>query len=118
MWDCYEWGKEFIGRSGYSCVGAVVGATYKEQAEEIREKYKNMFFLIPGYGAQGATGDDIAVSFEDNGGGAIVNSSRGILLAYKNKGYQNLTFDLAARAAALDMKEDILVSLKKRNVTL
>lgn len=113
-----EWGSKFIGRAGYSCVGAVVGATYKEQAEEIREKYKNMFFLIPGYGAQGATGEDIAVSFDKNGGGAIVNSSRGILLAYKNEKYNKLTFELAARAATLDMKQDILNALKSKNITL
>jgi len=113
-----EWGSAFIGESNYSSVGAVVGATYKEQAEEIRKQYKNMFFLIPGYGAQGATGDDIAVSFDENGGGAVVNSSRGILLAYKNDKYAGLSFERAAKQATLDMKEDILGALKRRNINL
>jgi len=113
-----EWGEGFIGRSEYSRVGAVVGATYKEQAKEIREKYPKMLFLIPGYGAQGATGDDISVSFASDGSGAVVNSSRGILLAYKSEKYQNLSFELAARAAVLDMKEDILAALKRAGKTL
>ena len=108
-----EWGSCCMGRSGYAGVGAVVGATYKEQAKELRELYPHMFFLIPGYGAQGATGDDIAVAFDENGGGAVVNSSRGILLAYKKQEYQTLSFELAARAATLDMKEDILAALKR-----
>ncbi len=113
-----EWGSDFVGKSNYSCVGAVVGATYKKQAEELRAKYKNMFFLIPGYGAQGATGDDIAVSFDENGGGAVVNSSRGILMAYKNEKYAGLSFEKAAKQATLDMKEDILGALKRRNINL
>jgi orotidine-5'-phosphate decarboxylase len=112
------WGSDFIGKSGYSSVGAVVGATYKNQALEIRDQYKNMFFLIPGYGAQGATGQDIAVSFDKNGGGAIVNSSRGILLAYKKEAYKALRFEKAARQATLDMKMDIITALSKMGITL
>ena len=108
-----EWGEKFIGRTGYSSVGAVVGATYAEQAKELRELYPHMFLLIPGYGAQGAGGDDIAVAFDAHGGGAVVNNSRGILLAYKQERYKTVSFELAARAATLDMKEDILAALKR-----
>lgn len=68
----------------YNLVGAVVGATHPEQAKRLRELMPNTFFLVPGYGAQGATAQDITVNFDKNGGGAIVNSSRGIMNAYKN----------------------------------
>lgn len=102
-----QWGKTLIGNYGYSSVGAVVGATHKEQAENLRNRLKNVFFLIPGYGFQGGIAQDLAVCFDSKGIGGIVNSSRAILTAYKTDKYQGLTFAAAAREAALDMKTDI-----------
>jgi orotidine-5'-phosphate decarboxylase len=77
------WGEQAMGEKGYSRVAAVVGATYKEQGEALRKKMPHTFFLIPGYGAQGASGDDIKGYFDRDGRGCIVNSSRGIIAAYK-----------------------------------
>ena len=111
-----KWGKDSIGEYGYSDVGAVVGATYKEQAEKLRAQMPTTFFLVPGYGAQGGTADDIIVNFDDKGLGAIVNSSRGIICAYKKDKYKDLGIGGAARMAAIDMKNDILGALKKRGI--
>lgn len=111
-----EWGKATIGESGYSSVGAVVGATYPEEAAALRKRLPHTFFLVPGYGAQGAGADDIAVNFDNKGLGAVVNSSRGILLAWKKPQYQNLPAAEAARAAVQDMKQDISQALKKRGI--
>lgn len=107
------WGADCIGRCGYSSVGAVVGATYPMQAKALRARMPHTFFLVPGYGAQGAGADDIAVNFDQKGLGAVVNSSRGILLAYKNKAYAGLDAPNAARAAVLCMKEDILGAMAR-----
>lgn len=106
-----EWGSGHIGRFGYSSVGAVVGATYPMQAQELRARMKNTFFLVPGYGAQGAGANDIAVNFDKQGLGAVVNNSRGILLAYKKEPYAHLSAPQAAREAVLAMKQDILSAL-------
>lgn len=100
------WGKDLIGTHGYSSVGAVVGATHREQAEDVRAKHPHLFFLIPGYGAQGGKAEDLAVCFK-NGVGGIVNSSRGILCAYRKEKYAGKNFAQAALAAAIDMREDI-----------
>ncbi len=114
MADMVEsWGASLIGKYGYSSVGAVVGATYPEQAKALREKHKSIFMLIPGYGAQGATARDILPNFDGNGLGGIVNSSRAILTAWKKEQYRHLNFADAARAAALDAKEDIMGALQK-----
>ncbi|MCD5414144.1 MAG: orotidine-5'-phosphate decarboxylase [Clostridiales bacterium] len=106
-----EWGKELVGERGYSSTGAVVGATYPEQLAELRRSIKNVFFLVPGYGAQGGSAKDLKGAFDKNGLGAIINSSRGIIAAYKNQKYINEftenEFDKAARQAVLDMKADI-----------
>ncbi len=107
-----EWGSECIGACGYSCVGAVVGATHPAQAEILRREMPHTFFLIPGYGAQGGTAADLKVCFKADGTGGIVNSSRGILCAYKNERYKGLAFDEAARAACLAMKEDLNAAIK------
>jgi orotidine-5'-phosphate decarboxylase len=112
-----EWGSELVGKHGYSSVGAVVGATYPEQAKELRERMQNTFFLVPGYGAQGAGADDISVNFDKQGLGAVVNSSRGILLAYKKEQYSDLPGE-AARQAVLDMKQDILAAFKRCGIDL
>lgn len=102
-----ELGKSNIGKYGYSNVGAVVGATHPAQAERLRERLPNTFFLVPGYGAQGGTADDLKVCFDSKGLGAIVNSSRGILCAYKNQKYKGLDYVAAAKAAVIDMREDL-----------
>lgn len=104
-----KWGEELMGDS-YSYVGAVVGATYPRQGEVLRKLMPKSFILVPGYGAQGGTGADLVHFFNQDGLGAIINSSRGIITAYKNETYAQFgeqNFADAARAAALDMKADI-----------
>lgn len=105
---CERWGEELGGKYGYSGVGAVVGATYPEQLAEMREKAPHTFFLVPGYGAQGGGANDAKNAFGKNGLGAIINSSRGIMCAWKKQGLGEDDFALAARNEALRMKEDIL----------
>src|SRR5699024_8436844 len=80
----HELGLECMGEKGYSSLGLVIGGTHIEEAAEIRARYKDSFFLIPGYGAQGGTAEDIA-QYLSAGNGGVVNSSRGILLAYKKQ---------------------------------
>ena len=104
-----EWGAELIGTHGYSSVGAVVGATYPEQGRELRARLGHTFFLVPGYGAQGATGKDIAGCFDDRGLGAIVNASRSLLCAWKKQ--PGVEFDEAARNEALRMRDDIVSNI-------
>ena len=111
-----EWGKPLIGQHGYSSVGAVVGATYPAEAEALRQRMPHTFFLVPGYGAQGAGADDIVVNFDGRGLGGVVNSSRGILLAWKKEAYANLSAHRAARQAAIDMRDDIANALKRRGI--
>ena len=101
------WGSGCIGKYGYSDVGAVVGATHPVQAAILRKEMPHTFFLIPGYGAQGGTADDLKVCFDQNGRGGIVNSSRGILCAYRQDKYKGMAFDEAARKACEDMKTDL-----------
>jgi len=101
-----EWGSQTIGKYGYSAVGAVVGATHPKEAEILRSLMPHTLFLVPGYGAQGGTANDLKVCFDVNKRGAIVNSSRGIITAYKKK-FAGMKFDDAARAAAIEMQEDL-----------
>lgn len=101
-----EYGKEYMGECGYSSVGAVVGCTHSEEAPLIRQNYKNTFFLIPGYGAQGGKAHDVAMCLK-NGNGGIVNSSRAILLAYKKYENGEDTFDECALKEVLRMKDEI-----------
>ena len=107
-----EWGSTLVGECGYSCVGAVVGATHPAQAEILRREMPHTFFLIPGYGAQGGTANDLKVCFKADGTGGIVNSSRGILCAYRQDRYKGMPFDAAARRACLDMKADLNAAIK------
>ena len=106
-----DWGKDFIGVSGFSSIGAVVGATYPAQAEKLRAQMPHTFFLVPGYGAQGGKAEDLAVCFNADGIGAIVNNSRGIIAAYKAASYKEKFNEAgyadAARCAALDMQADL-----------
>jgi orotidine-5'-phosphate decarboxylase len=109
-----KWGESTIGKYGYSAVGAVVGATHPAEAARLREVLPHTFFLIPGYGAQGGTGKDLAPFFDKDGLGAIVNSSRGIIAAYKKAPYAErfqAAYADAARQAVLDMKKDIEESI-------
>jgi orotidine-5'-phosphate decarboxylase len=104
-----EWGADCM-EGVYSNVGAVVGATYPEQARILRKLMPHTFILAPGYGAQGATAKDLSGFFDADGLGAIVNSSRGIIAAYKKDAYAKYGeegFADAARAAAVDMIEDL-----------
>ena len=90
--------------------GAVVGATYPEMGEELRKLMPNTYILVPGYGAQGGKGKDLKGFFNKDGLGAIVNSSRGIIAAYKNEKYAKYGsegYAEAARAAVVDMLDDI-----------
>ena len=105
---CEQWGAKTQESYGYSRVGAVVGATYPEQLAEMRQKMPHTFFLVPGYGAQGGGANDVAGAFDKNGLGAIVNSSRAILTAWKKAGTDGKDFAQQARKAALAMKEDIM----------
>ncbi len=100
------WGEECMDGE-YSNVGAVVGATYPQMAEELRRRMPRTYILVPGYGAQGASGKDLRAFFNSDGLGAIVNSSRGIIAAYQQKAYAGMDYQEAARAAFLAMREDI-----------
>ncbi|HAE91368.1 MAG TPA: orotidine 5'-phosphate decarboxylase, partial [Tissierella sp.] len=95
-----------IGKSGYSLIGAVVGGTHIDEAIEIRKRYRDMYFLIPGYGAQGAKGKDVSLYLKERNGG-VVNSSRGIITAYKKHEDGLLNFEKYTREAVLSMREDI-----------
>ncbi|MCL2820916.1 MAG: orotidine-5'-phosphate decarboxylase [Oscillospiraceae bacterium] len=99
-----EISKETIDKNGYSCVGAVVGATYPEEAKLLRERLKHTFFLVPGYGAQGGSAETAANTFDKNGKGAIVNSSRAIIAAWKKTGGD---YKAAAREEALKMRDEL-----------
>lgn len=102
-----EWGLDLVGRNGYSAVGAVVGATHPEILKKMRQSLPRTFFLVPGFGAQGGTVSDIAEAFDLQGKGAVINSSRGIIAAYKNEKYKGLDFAQAAREAALEMRNEL-----------
>lgn len=110
---CEDWGKELPGRYGYTGVGAVVGATYPQQIEQLRGALPHTFFLIPGYGAQGATAKDIAAAFDENGLGGIVNSSRGIMCAYQKQKCSEHDFAGAARREAIRMRDEIMGEVGK-----
>ena len=111
-----EWGSESMDGK-YSNVGAVVGATYPEQGKILRKLMPNTYILVPGYGAQGGKGADLVHFFNEDGLGAIVNSSRGIIGAYQQEKYANFgeaNFAAASRAAVEDMIADINGALENR----
>lgn len=112
-----QWGEEHVGQSGYSYIGAVVGATYPEMGAALRKLMPKTFILVPGYGAQGGKGKDLVNFFNEDGLGAIVNSSRGIIAAYKQEKYAQFgaeNFGDASRAAVEDMVADISGALNAR----
>ena len=96
------------GKYGYTMAGAVTGATYPEQIRQLRADLPHTFFLVPGYGAQGGTAADVKYAFDAQGHGAIVNSSRGIMCAWKKTGGDGHDFAQAARNAAIAMRDDIV----------
>lgn len=102
-----KWGDSFRGVSGYSNIGAVVGATYPEIAKKLRKIMPHTYFLVPGYGAQGAGAEDVEVCFNPDGLGAIVNSSRKIMCAYINNNIDEHDFAKAARDEAIKMRDEI-----------
>lgn len=108
-------GEKHRGTNGYTPVGAVVGATYPQQARRLRELMPESIFLVPGFGAQGGTAQDAALCFR-NGLGAVVNSSRGIIFAYKQEPYASqygeAKFAEAARAATIKMAEELNAAIK------
>lgn len=104
-----KWGADCMGDS-YSYIGAVVGATYPEMGRTLRAIMPKAYILVPGYGAQGGTGKDLKPFFNPDGLGAIVNSSRGIIAAYKSEAYSSYgeeNYADASRAAVIDMQKDI-----------
>ncbi len=104
-----EWGELHMGET-YSYVGCVVGATYPEMGKVLRKIMPKTFILVPGYGAQGGKAEDLVPYFNKDGLGAIINSSRGIIAAYKQEKYSKFgseNFADASRQAVLDMREDI-----------
>ena len=110
------WGEELMGEA-YSYVGAVVGATYPEMGKVLRKIMPKAYILVPGYGAQGGQGKDLVHFFNEDGLGAIVNSSRGIIAAYKQEKYAKFgeeAFAEASRAAVEDMAADIRGALENR----
>ena len=100
-------GKGTEGRYGFHLAGAVVGATYPSDMRELRRRLEHTFFLVPGYGAQGGTAEDVQYAFNKYGHGAIVNSSRGIICAWQKTGKNGADYQEAARAAAIAMRDDI-----------
>jgi orotidine-5'-phosphate decarboxylase len=108
-------GKKYLGKRGLSDVGAVVGATYPQEARRLRELMPETIFLIPGYGAQGGTAADAAAGFRSDKRGAIVNNSRGIIFAFRHEPYASQfgekKFAQAARAATLKMAQELKTAL-------
>lgn len=108
-----DWGKSTVGERGYSAVGAVVGATNPTEARMLRRALGSVFFLVPGYGAQGGNAAGAAAAFDENGGGAIVNNSRGIIAAYLSEKYRGMKFYAAARESAAAMAADLRAALDR-----
>lgn len=112
-----QWGADLVGTSGYSAVGAVVGATYPEMGKILRSIMPKAYILVPGYGAQGGKASDLVHYFNEDGLGAIVNSSRGIIAAYKQEKYSRFgagAYADASRQAVIDMISDINEARKSR----
>lgn len=111
------WGEEVMGSYGYSSIGAVVAATYPEEAKRLRKEMPNTFFLVPGFGAQGGKASDIVYSFDKNGLGAIVNSSRGILGNYLKEGGRDISlydFKNSLIRATLTMQNQLIEAIENR----
>ncbi|WP_129595752.1 orotidine-5'-phosphate decarboxylase [Anaerophilus nitritogenes] len=107
--------QQTLGSYGYGEVGAVVAATFPEQSKKLRKIMNTSYFLVPGYGAQGGTAKDIVDCFNEDGLGAIISSSRGIIFAYQKDGYTEKNYGKAARCETIKMIEDINSTLEKNN---
>jgi len=105
-------GNEFMGQCGYSSIGGVVGCTHIDEGLKMRKDLEKMFFLIPGYGAQGGAAEDVAIYLK-NGNGGVVNASRSILLAYKKSEKGGLHFEECAREEAIKMRDAIRAAANK-----
>ena len=101
-----EMGKDYVASCGYHPLGGVIGCTHVEEGKALRARFNSMFFLIPGYGAQGGKAEDVAM-YLNNGNGGVVNSSRGILLAYKKANKPEKDFANCAREEAIRMRDEI-----------
>jgi orotidine-5'-phosphate decarboxylase len=109
-----NWSRKNTGKYGYSSIGAVVGATYPEELKTLRKLMPSSYFLVPGYGAQGGTAEDVVCSFNDDGLGAVVNSSRGILYAYRNKEKgTEAEYGKVARQETIKMRDAINKALEE-----
>ena len=112
-----KWGEELRGENEYSSIAAVVGATYPEQLKQIRNIAPHTYFLIPGYGAQGGKAEDIALGFDKNGLGGIINASRSLMCAYKSDRWKNQykeeDYAKATRAEAIRMKNELNEAINK-----
>ena len=102
-----RWSADLFGKNGYSQIGAVVGATYPQTLKLLREKYDRLFFLVPGYGAQGGTAKNVQFAFDRFGHGAIVTASRSIICAWQKEDSDGTDYIAHAIAAAEKMKKDI-----------
>ena len=112
--DVDRFGRDLVGESGYSSIGAVVGATWPEEASLLRDLMPTAYFLVPGYGAQGATADNVVHAFDKNGHGALINSSRNVIFAYQDKKYRNRGDSSRAYAQiALDVVIEMNRSIQK-----
>jgi len=115
-----KWGEDLRGKYGYSSISAVVGATYPKQLKSIRALAPHTFFLIPGYGAQGGKAEDIALGFDENGIGGIVNATRSLMGAYKserwNKKFTEVQFKEATRAEAIRMRDELNSAISSKNI--
>lgn len=112
----YSTGKECVGMQGYSSIGAVVGAIFPEEARRLRQIMRNSFFLVPGFGAQGGGVGDVVSCFNEDGLGALVSSSRGVLYHYMNdEGYDQSAWMYrdSVRAQAVSMQREVYSELKK-----
>lgn len=115
-----SWGADMIGTYGYSRVGAVVGATYPEQLGKLRKMMPKTYFLVPGYGAQGGSADDILGCFDSSGLGAVINASRSVICAYSRSPWKDEfspdQYALASRAEVIRMKKEIDAALESKNI--
>lgn len=112
-----KWGEELVGEYGYSSVSCVVGATYPKQLKELREIMPHSYFLIPGYGAQGGKAEDIALGFDKNGLGGIVNATRSLMCAYKSDLWKDKfseeEYAQATRSEAIRMRDELNSAINK-----
>lgn len=106
-----EWGRNVMGNCGYSSVGAVVGATWPQELRSLRERMPGIWFLVPGYGAQGGGAGNVAGAFDKNGLGAVINASRSLMCAYRlgrwKEKFSEEEFDSACRAEAIHMRNEL-----------